>query len=145
MQELIANSKPLSAISPAEGAAGTSTITGSTIDTNDFRSVLFLVHVGPVVTGAVTSFKLQHGDASDLSDAADIVGSSQTIADDGDNLVRYADVHGVTKRYCRIVVSRGTQNATIGSAIALLYGATSAPFTQTAVGETHASPASGSA
>lgn len=145
MKELIANSKPLSCITPTAGAAGTSAITGSTIDALGFRSILFLVHVGAVVSGAVTSFKLQHGDAANASDMADIEGSSQTIADDGDELIRYADLHRVTKRYARIVVSRGTQNATIGSAIALLYGASESGFTQTAVGETLASSPSGTA
>jgi hypothetical protein len=145
MQELIANAKPLSAITPAAGVAAQTAITGSTIDTLDFSGVLFLVHVGPVVTGAVTTLKVQHSDLANMSDAADIEGSAQTIADTDDNLIRFSDLFRPTKRYIRLVVSRGTQDATIGSAVALLYGALSAPFTQTAVGETIAGPQGGTA
>ncbi len=145
MKELIASSKPLSCITPAAGAAGTSAITGSTIDTDGFRSVLFLLHLGPIVTAAVTSFKIQHGDAADASDMADVQGSSQTVADDADNTIFYSDFYRVTKRYARIVVSRGTQNATIGSAVALLYNAAESGATQVAAGETIAAAISGTA
>jgi hypothetical protein len=143
-RQLLSSSKLLSAITVAAGAAAATAITGSTIDTQGFKSVLFIVPLGPIVAGAVTSFKIQHGDAADASDMADILSTNQAVADDQDNLVRYAELAEVTKRYCRIVVSRATQNATL-CAQALLYNGSSLPATQTALGESINNPVSGTA
>jgi len=144
LSNLIERIKILSAITPTAGAAGTSAINGSTIDTQGFRGVLFSVHFGAIVAGAATSIKVQHGDASDLSDAADVAGTSQTIADTDDDKVFYCDLNRVTKRYCRVVVSRATQNATC-EATAILYDAVSKPPAQTASGEAFNNAVSGTA
>ena len=144
MQELIAKVKPLSCVTPTAGVAGTSAITGSTIDTLGFNGVLFLVQFGTITAGAVTSFKVEHSDNSDMSSNADIVGTSQTVADTDDNKVFFCDLRKPVKRYVRLLVSRGTQNAAV-SAVALPYDPSDAPFTQTASGESHVSPISGTA
>lgn len=143
-KQLLSSSKILSAITIAAGAAAATGIDGSTIDTQGFKSVLFIVPLGPIVAGAVTSFKIQHGDAADASDMADVASTNQAVADDADNTIKYAEIAEVTKRYYRIVVSRGTQNATL-AAIALLYNGSSLPATQTAVGESINNPVSGTA
>jgi len=134
------------AITVTAGAAGATDITGTTIDTQGFDSVLFVVQVGAVVSGAVTSVKVQHDDASGMGTVADVAGTSQTIADDSDEGVVYIDLAKRRKRYVRLYVDRATQNATV-SAIAILYNATDAPTTHgtAVIGETFAAAESGTA
>ena len=146
MSQLIPNVAIVPCVTVAAGAAGTSAINGSVIDFSGFDGGLIVVNTGPIVTGAVTSIKFQHGAASDLGDAADVAGTSQTIADDDDNEVFYIDVSRPTKRYGRLVVSRATQNATV-VANAILYGARVAPVTQASgvAGEIHVGKIAGTA
>lgn len=144
MKELIAAVKPLSCVTPTAGLAAATSITGSIIDTNGFAGVLFLVHFGAIVSGAATSFKVEHSDNSDMSSNADIEGTSQTVADTDDNKVFFCDIQKPTKRYVRLLVARATQNSTV-SAVALPYGPSDAPFTQTATGERFVGPISGTA
>ena len=144
--QLSKNLKIVPAFTTTAGAAGTSAITGATIDTQGFGRVLFVVPVGAIVSGAATSLKIQHDDASGMGTVADVVGSSQTIADTDDDTTRYVDFVP-TKRYVRVYVTRGTQNATFGGANAILSDAFSAPVTQpaTVVGEAIESAISGTA
>lgn len=134
------------AITVTAGAAAATDITGTTIDTANFRGCMFVVQLGAIVSGAVTSLKVQHGDASNMSDAADIEGSSQTIADTDDEKTVYVDVAQLTKRYIRLYVDRATQNATL-SANAILYNARDNPAVQASpvIGEAMANPVSGTA
>lgn len=133
-------------VTTAAGAAAQTAITSSAVDTKGFGAVRFLVLVGPVVSGAVTSVKVQQSDDDGSSDAySDLLGTSQTIADDADNTHIYVDILRPGKRYLKLVVTRGTQDATIGGVIAELYQADSLPVTQTATGETFSSPAEGTA
>lgn len=133
-------------VTPADGAAAQTAITSAAVDTKGYSGVRFLVVVGPVVSGAVTSFKLQQSDDDGASDGySDLLGTSQTIADDADNTHFYSDVYRPGKRYMKIVITRGTQNATIGGVIAELYDADTLPVTQTATGETFIAPAEGTA
>jgi hypothetical protein len=144
MQELIAFVKPVSAITPTAGVAAATAITGSIIDTLGFNGVLFVIPFGTIASTAVTSFKVEHSDASDMSGNADIAGTAQTVADTDDDKVFYVDIRKPVKRYVRLLVSRGTANAAL-SATALLYDPSAAPFTQSAVGERFVGPASGTA
>ena len=146
MSQLIQSTKLVPCVTVAAGAAGSSAIEGSVIDFSGYNGALIIVQTGPIVTGAVTSIKFQHGDAAALGDAADVLGTSVTIADDDDNEVFYLDVSCVTKRYGRLYVSRGTQNATV-AATALLYGSSVSPVTQAAgvTGETHVGKIAGTA
>jgi len=146
VQRLFEYAKTVLCVTTAAGAAGTSTITSTAVDTAEFAAVRFLVAIGPVVAGAVTSFKLQQSDDDGVADGySDLAGTSQTIADDADNTHQYIDVLRPGKRYLKIVFSRATQNATIGSVIAELYDHHTLPVTQTATGETFISPAEGTA
>ena len=144
VKNLISGAKILSAVTITAGAAGTSAIESSIIDTKGFRGLMFVVLVGAVVANAVTSFKVKHGDAANLSDGLDVATTSQTIADSGDDLVKYVDIGTVRKRYYRLDISRATQNATV-AAIAVLYDPTDMPVTQVAVGEALNNPTSGTA
>lgn len=136
-----------SAVTPTAGAAGTTDINGSTLDMAHFAGVLMIVRMGAITAGAVTSIKAQQGDASDLSDAADLEGSAQTIADTDDDKTFYLDLYKPTKRYVRLVVDRGTQNAVVASAGYVQYEPLKAPTTHgtNVSGETHVSPAEGTA
>jgi len=142
---MIQNVKIVSCITPAAGAAGVSAITGSTIDFADAEGALIVLHMGPIVTGAVTSVKFMEG--ATTSPTTDVTGTSVTIADDKDNEIIYLNMKRPGLRYGAIYVTRGTQNATIGSAIAYVYGQRSLPITQaaTVTGETHLGEVAGTA
>ena len=101
------NVKISQAITVTDGAAGTTDINGATLDMSGHGCVLMAVTFGAIVFGAVTSIKAQQGAASDMSDAADLAGSAQTIADDDDEKTFYIEIVRPTKRYVRLVVDRG--------------------------------------
>ena len=80
------------AITPTNGAAGTTDINGSTLDMQGYDAVLVILRMGAITGSAVTSCKMQSGASSDMSDAADLENIGQTIADDDDDL----DFDGIT-------------------------------------------------
>lgn len=127
---LIQDVKISSAVTPTDGAAGTDDIEGTTLDMSGFDGVLMLVRMGAITTNAVTSIKAQQGAASDLSDAADLTGSSQTIADSADEKTFYIDLFRPQERYVRLYVDRGTQNAVVSSAHYIQYHARNKPTSQ---------------
>jgi hypothetical protein len=110
------------------GAAGTSDITSDAIDTAGFEGCTFIVPVGAIVSGAVTSIKVQQCDTSGGS-YADLTGTAQTIADTDDDKLFYATVVRPREQYLKLVVDRATQNATIGGIVAVLWGAGNKPVT----------------
>lgn len=147
-KELINESKVTQAVTPTAGAAGTTAINGATLDMAGFEGVLVIVTMGAITNGAVTSIKLQQGQASNLSDAADLAGTAQTIADTDDEKVFYVNLHKPAERYVRLVVSRGTANAVVASAEYVQYGARTLPVAShgtNVAGEKHVSPAEGTA
>jgi hypothetical protein len=141
------NTKISTAITPTAGVAGTSDINGSTLDMADWEGVLMICRMGAITALAVTSIKAQQGAASDLSDAADLEGTGQTVADDDDDETFYIDIYQPRERYVRLVVDRGTQNAVVAAANYIQYGPRKAPTTHGSgvSGETHVSPAEGTA
>lgn len=126
------------------GAAAATDIDGTTIDMQGFFGVLFVVQLGAIVAGAVTSFKVQGSD--DDSSWDDLEGTEQTIADDDDEEVYYVEVTNPKNRYIRLHVDRATQNATL-TALAIQYGAREAPTSHATgiSGELHHSPSAGTA
>lgn len=144
------NDKISVAITPTNGAAGTTDIEGVTLDMQGFEGVLMLVTFGAITGSAVTSIKAQQDTDSAMGTAADLLGTAQTIADDDDDQTFYIDVFRPTERYVRLVVERGTQNAVVASALYIQYGEASArkaPVTHgtNVSGELHVSPAEGTA
>ncbi len=109
----IENEKISIAITGAEGAAGATDLEGAVIDMSGYEDILIVTQFGPIVSGAVVSIKAQEGDESDLSDAADLAGTSQTVADDDDNKCFYIKIAKPMKRYIRLYVDIATQNATL--------------------------------
>lgn len=135
-------------IAVAQTAAGTSDITGSTIDTAGFEGVRFVVSFGTIAATGVQGLRVQQGAASDMSDAADLAGTAVAVADDEDNTLAIVEVHRPRERYVRCIVDRATANATVNIGIAELYGPAKMPVTQHADvpnSEIHGSPAEGTA
>lgn len=130
-------------ITTTAGAAGTSAINGASSDMANYEGIAAAISVGAIVSGAVTSVKWQQ--SSDNSNWDDLEGTSQPIADTDDNTTIYTAVHKPVDRYVRVVISRATQNATIGSVTYMKYGARTIPVTQTLTGEKFVSPAEGTA
>ena len=121
MNQLISSTKFTPAVTVTAGAAGTTDITGTVIDTASFGGVAFIVQLGAIVAGAVTSIKVQECDTSG-GVYTDVTGLSLTIADTDDEDIRVLDYRRPKKRYVLLFVDRGTQNATV-SAVAALYNA----------------------
>lgn len=103
-----------------QGAAGTSAITSSAVDMAGYDGCLFIVPVGAVVSGAVTSLKVQQCDTTGGS-YADLTGTNQAIADTDDDKCFYVDIQRPDEQFLKLVVSRATQNATIGGIVAIQY------------------------
>ena len=136
------------AIPPADGVAGTTDINGATLDMLGWDSVMMVVTFGAITSTAVTVIKAQGGAESDLSDAADLIGTGQTIADDDDEKTFYIDLNPLD-RYNRLVVDRGTANAVVASAYYIQYNGDKSKLPVThgtgVAGELHHEPIAGTA
>ncbi len=106
----------------AASDAGTTEVNSDVVDLQDYQGVLFVVTAGAITSGGAQSAKVEHGDNSELSDAADVTGLSITIADDDDNQSFVFDYRKTTKRYCRLTLLRATQNSAFGEVYAICYG-----------------------
>lgn len=125
MKELAKQTKLTQAITPTAGAAGTSDIEGATLDMANFEGVLMVVTFGVITAGAVTSIKAQQSAASNFASPDDL--NVRAIADDDDGKVFAIAVHKPRKRYVRLLVDRGTQNAVVAAAEYLQYGPRTKP------------------
>lgn len=118
--------KVLAPISVAGGATATCT----EVDTLGFRAGAFLIQSGLVGANGVAVAKWQQSDTSG-SGGADITGAAHTAlvdADDGINFATYMDFRG-KKRYITLVLTNGATNASLLSAVAILYRAEESPNT----------------
>ena len=104
----------------ATTAAGTTTVTGSTIDMQGYEGVLFIAKFGTAATD--NTLKAAQGAASDMSDAADLLGTSVGVGA-SDELV-WLDIYRPRERYVRALALRGT-STTLDSLWAIQYGARS--------------------
>jgi len=135
------------AITPANGVAGQTDIEGVELDMADYEGVMAIVTFGAIDGGAVTSLKWQQDTATGMASAADLLGSSVTVADTDDNKVKVLDLKNPSEQFVRLYVTRGTQDATIASAVYVQYGARVKPVTHgsNVAGESHVAPAEGTA
>jgi len=115
------------AITATEGAAAATDLNGAIVDLAGYTGLQAIVTFGAITSGAVTSIRMQVGDNSALSDAADVTGLSVTVADDDDGQVFVLDLVKPLKRYARVVVDRATQNAVIEQGTYIRYGAKDMP------------------
>jgi hypothetical protein len=112
-------------------AAGTSDITSDIVDLANTDGVLFTVLLGALTSGHVTTITVEHGDAANLSDAETVTGSSTgALADGAADKVVQIEMTQPTKRYARIKVDRGTQNAVVDGILAQTFGHRKLPLTK---------------
>jgi hypothetical protein len=131
-------------------AAGTGdTQNGTAIDTLDWDGIMFVFAFGTITASAVTTIKAQQGTTSNGSDAADLEGTSQSVADTDDNKILCIDIYRPRERYVRPVITRATANAVIDGVFAILYRGEFTPAaahsTAVRVAEVFNSPAEGTA
>jgi hypothetical protein len=141
----VQNLRVIQATTATAGAAGTTAVNGATVDMANFEEIMILVPFGAIVSGAVTSIKWQEG--STTSPTTDVAGTNITVADTDDDTTKVLRIIKPRSRYGRVVVTRGTQNATVGAIYYILSGDRTLPAVDdtTVVGETHISPAAGTA
>jgi hypothetical protein len=111
-------------------AAGTSNVNSDIVDMAGYDAVRFIIGFGAIVSGAVTSVKVQQNDANSGTGMNDLTGSGITVADTDDNKIAISEIIRPQKRYLRLATLRATQNATIDFVLIELYKARSAPLTQ---------------
>ena len=126
-------------------AAGVTTITPSAgIDMQGYRTCMFVVAFGAIVSGAATSIEVHTSSDDGAGDSfTALLGSGVTVADDDDNTYVTIEINTPIERYLKLIVNRATQNSTVDGIIAIQGGGRSAP--QTNVGELHIGPAEGAA
>jgi len=109
-------------------AAGTTAITGTAIDMQGFDRLSIIALFGTLTATAVTGIKLQQSDDDGSTDTYDdLAGSALSIPDTDSNKVLHADLIRPTKRYVKVVVTRGTANAVIDGVVVIKHGAMKAP------------------
>ena len=102
MQNASKNMKITQVITPTAGAAAQTAIEGTEIDMAGYESVMFIVMMGTIDATAVTSIKAQQDTASGMASAADLEGTSQTIAADDDDEIFYIDLVKPQERFVRV-------------------------------------------
>lgn len=135
MRDLMNNIHPVRAISPAAAVTDNTPFVSQVIDTLGFNSLTFVILTGALADADATfTTLLEHGNASDLSDAVAVpddllIGTeaqaSFTFADD--NETRKLGYAG-GKRYARLTVTpAGNSGNAFVAAVALLGHPNSAP------------------
>ncbi len=129
-------------------ASGNADRNGATLDMQGWDGVLMIAQFGTIAAGAVTTIKAQQGAASNLSDAADLAGSAQSVADNDDSEVKYIDLYQPRERYVRVVVDKDGTNACAETVTYVQYRGKQLPVSahgSGVEGEGHLSPAEGTA
>ena len=127
-------------------AAGVTAINSGIVDMSGFDGVVFLTSSGTILATGTATIKAQQGQQSNLSDAADLAGTSQAFVDTDDNKSVAIDIKRPNERYLRCVITRATANSDWGPIWALQYRTRKLPVTQGLdKNEMHISPAEGAA
>lgn len=122
--------KVVSCITVEAGAAGSTDVDGSAIDMTGYDSIMFIVMMGPITTGAATYLSIEQDTVSTMDSPAEgIAGTKQTIADSKDNTIFISDIIHPEKQYVRLHLDRATQDATV-AAVAILYHTSAIPTVQ---------------
>lgn len=117
------NKRILNAQAAGTGAVSPQSVSSAPVDVSDCEAFEIIVLVGAIVTNGTCAFKLQHGDASDGSDLADVEGSALAgfVAADA-NKMWVSEVIRPRKPYINPVLTRATANVTIDGVIIKKYG-----------------------
>lgn len=123
--------------------AGTSAVTSSSVDMQDYEGVIFISSYGTAAAGNTAHAEQSSDDGS--SDAfADLAGTEVGVSTSDEDV--WVEVHRPTERYVRAAFLRGT-SSTLESIYAIQYGAKIKPVDNTTAGtihgESHNSPAEG--
>ena len=118
------------AIAAGSRTAGQTAINGAMVDMQGYEGVVAVVEMGTIAATAVTSIKWQQSDTTTSADFSDLEGTGIAIAADDDDEIFVSELYKPTKRFVRLVVSRGTANAALRAATYIQYKARSAPVTQ---------------
>lgn len=124
-------------------ATGTTTINSNPVDMQGYDGVVFLASLGSAA--ANNGLKAQQGQASNLSDAADLAGT--LVSSNGTQTDLVLEVFRPQERYLRAAVVRGT-TTTIEAIWAIQYAGSKMPInnvTAAQAAEIWASPAEGTA
>ena len=137
------------AITSTNGAAGTADINGARLTLNMHRSVTAMVKFGTIAATAVTSIKWQGSDDGG-SNWSDLAGTGITVNADDDDKLFISAINLPLQHDLRIVIDRGTANATVLFAWyilgdAALTGVSGVDSSSLAARELHPSPAYGTA
>ena len=129
--------------------SGTAVRNGATLDMQGYESVMVAVHFATIAAGGTNSIKMQQDSASGMGTAADLLGTSQSVAVTDDDEIYWIDLVKPRERYVRLVMTKDTSNACAESAVYYQYGPKKLPVSNTVAdavtGEIHVSPAEGTA
>ena len=129
----LTNSK-LARVLPAAVAAQT-LLTSSVVDMKGFDACSFIASFGDVTLNSVLTLQAQHGDQSDGSDMANIVGVLATFtagATDADDNLLVVEVARPTKRFLRVTLARTAANAEVDGITAVQSNPAESPVVQDA-------------
>lgn len=129
-------------------AAGQTAVNSDPVDMSGWESVEFIVVWGAITGSGVQSVKAQQDTVIGMGTAADLLGTSISVADDADGKATRLEIIRPEERFVRCVVSRATQDSVVSAIIAILRSGRKAPITQDATiqgSEVHVSPIEGTA
>lgn len=111
-------------------AAATTAITSDAVDMQGYDACCFTVAYGAIASTATNTVKVQQSSDNDTDAYSDLDGSTVTVADDDDNQLVVVDVIRPTKRYLKVVATRGVATAVVDGIFAQQYKAKTGPVTQ---------------
>jgi len=117
----------------AAAAAGQTTVTGSTLDMQDWDGILAIALLNGAVNGAVVSLQMQEGAASNGSDAVLPAGGANAGYTFGASPLTgllISEVYRPRSRYVTPVLTRGTQNVAVGNIVVIRFRERLNPVTQ---------------
>jgi hypothetical protein len=126
-------------------ASGTASRNGAALDMEGWDGVLAIIKHATIAVSAVGDFHWEQGAQSNLSDAADLLGTAMAVAADDDNEVWVADLYRPRERYVRGVITKNGSNAQAETVIYIQYKGSKCPVSNAGADkyELHVSPAEG--
>lgn len=132
-------------IEKIDGAGDNETLNGTGVDMLGYENVCFILVAG-TSEAANCTLKAQQDSASNFGTAADLAGTSQTVAAAADaDDIGILDIHHPKERYVRAVITVPNVTTPVPvCCIAIRYNAKNKPTSGNS-GEFHATPAEGTA
>lgn len=109
-------------------AAGTTAVTGTSVDCATFGAATFYAMLGAITAGGSGNLKVQQSDAA-ATGFTDLAGASASYTDADGNRVLVVEVNQPRKRYLRPVVTRSAENAVVDGVLAMQSQAHAEPVT----------------